>query len=155
MKPKIKKTIVIHQGALGDMVCTVPAIAALKSESKLVIGVGSSRLKLLEYAGILDQAVLSEAIGFHRLFLDNFDPGPGLKSIFEGAEIAVSWLGRKAGPFQKNLESLAGKVSIFREQFPPPAASPLGRCPALFMFAGFWPGPCLISALRLQILRPN
>ena len=118
-RKKIGKAVIIHQGALGDLVCTVPAIRALRDASEKLVGIGSERLRLLEYCGLLDQAVSADALNFHRLFLDDFQPGPNLRSAFEHADLAVSWLGRKSGVYKRNLETLATKVSVFREAFPP------------------------------------
>ena len=119
VKRKFNKVVIIHQGALGDLINTIPAIQAVRENCKLLIGIGSDRLKLLQYCGIIDQAILSEVIAFHTLFSENFQPPPNLKEIFSGAELAVSWLGRGSKTYQKNLASLAKKISIFQEPFPP------------------------------------
>jgi len=116
---KFQKTVVIHQGALGDLVCTLPALNALREVSATVVGIGSGRLKLLEYAGILDKSFLADALGFHRLFLPEFVPGGNLSAVFSDADLAVSWLGRKSGAYRQNLSRLAAKVSVFSGPFPP------------------------------------
>lgn len=118
-EPKIKKAVVIHQGALGDLVCALPALNALRQASATVVGIGGSRLKLLERAGVLDQSFLADALGFHRLFLPEFDPGENLAAVFSDADLVVSWLGRKSGAFRQNLKRLAPKVSMFTGPFPP------------------------------------
>jgi len=116
---KTEKAIIIHQGALGDLICTLPAINALRGQCRQVLGIGSPRLKFLEQAGVLDQALSADALGFHRLFLDDFSPKDRLLSVFEGAGLAVSWMGRNSEPFRKNLHRLARRVSIFSAAFPP------------------------------------
>ena len=124
----IKKGIIIHQGALGDLVCTVPALAALRSNCSELIGIGSERLKLLEYAGILDKALSAEALGLHQLFRENSEPGPYLATVFENAGLVVSWLGRSSKPFEANLKRLCPAVALFREPFPPaPGSAPACR----------------------------
>ena len=115
---RFKKTVIIHQGALGDLVCTLPGLSALRLQSEQMLGIGASRLKLLEYAGLLDKAVSSEALGFHRLFMEEFAPSPYLRSFFQEADLAVSWLGKGSGLYKKNLGSLATRVSIFEKSFP-------------------------------------
>ncbi len=128
MNKPIKKAIIIHQGALGDLINTVPAIRAIKENAGLLIGIGSERLQLLEYAGILDQALSSESISFHTLFSENFQPARILEEIFSGTELAVSWLGRNSEVYQKNLARLAGKAEIFQEPFPPaPGSEPISK----------------------------
>jgi len=116
---KVTRAVLVHQGALGDLICTLPAISALRNESEKLVGVGSERLKLLEYCGVLDKAIASEALNFHQLFLEGFQPGPNLRSAFGEADLIVSWLGRKSARYRQNLERLSSKVSIFREAFPP------------------------------------
>ena len=116
---KSKKTVVVHQGGLGDLICTLPGLSALRVQSEQMVGVGSSRLKLLEYAGILDKAVSSDALGFHRLFLEKFEPGPHLQALFQDAELAVSWLGKGSELYRKNLGSLAPRVFVFEKSFDP------------------------------------
>jgi heptosyltransferase-2 len=115
---RFKKTVVIHQGALGDLVCTLPGISALRRRSEQMLGVGSSRLKLLEYAGLLDKAVSGEVLGFHRLFMDEFAPGPYLRSFFQDADLAVSWTGKGSAAYKKNLGSLAARAFVFEQSFP-------------------------------------
>jgi heptosyltransferase III len=114
---KIKKAVVVHQGALGDLVCTLPGLSALRARSELMVGVGSPRLKLLEYAGILDKAVSSESTGFHQLFLEKFEPGPYLRPLFQDAELVVSWLGKGSELYKRNLGSLAARVFVFEKSF--------------------------------------
>ncbi len=123
MKQEIKKAVIIHSGALGDLIATLPALRALREKSGELIGVGSDRLKLLEYCGLFDRAVPADALGFHALFNDNFEPGPAIRELFAGADLAVSWMGRRSEVYQKNLERLAGKAIIFKEAFPPKPGS--------------------------------
>jgi len=84
-----------------------------------LIGIGSERLKLLEYAGILDKALSAEALGLHQLFRENSEPGPYLATVFENAGLVVSWLGRSSKPFEANLKRLCPAVALFREPFSP------------------------------------
>jgi len=123
MNRKIKKAVIIHQGALGDLINTAPAIQALKDNCELLIGIGSERLKLLEYCGIIDKALVSDAIGFHSLFNENFAPSQNFREIFSNADLAISWLGRGSEIYRKNLKSLAKNIFIFQEQFPPTPGS--------------------------------
>ena len=118
-----KKIVIIHQGALGDLICTVPALAALRSSCSELIGIGSERLKLLEYAGLLDKALSAEVLGFHLLFREDCVPDPCLATIFENAGLVVSWLGRSSKPYEDNLQRLCPAVALFREPFPPAPGS--------------------------------
>jgi len=116
---RFKKSIIIHQGALGDLINTLPAIQALKENSQTLFAIGSERLKLLKYAGIIDQLFSPHSVNFHLLFMEDFLPSPALKKIFDQAEVVISWLGKHSKTYEQNLKSLAGIVKIFREEFPP------------------------------------
>jgi heptosyltransferase III len=142
---KVSKTVIIHQGALGDLVCTAPALAALRAHSGVLLGIGSVRLKLLESAGTLDKAVSAESASLHRLFLDNFEPGPYLNSLFQDAELAVSWMGKGSAVFKKNLRTLCSRSFFFEQSIQGPQAGHICRTLAApVLEAGiavedFWP----------------
>ncbi len=116
---RFKKAIIIHQGALGDLINTLPAINALRSHSDEITAIGSSQLKLLEYAGLIDRFLSPQALGFHHLFMENFQPPPQLKQTLKNADVIISWLGRSSETYERNLKTFAQKVVIFKAHFPP------------------------------------
>ena len=114
-----KKSIIIHQGALGDLINTLPAIQALRENSQTLFAIGSDKLRLLKFAGIIDRFFSPHSLNFHQLFMENFSPSPALKNIFAQTEVVVSWLGKNSKAYEQNLKSLVPQVKIFREEFPP------------------------------------
>jgi len=123
MAEKLKKVVIIHQGALGDLINTLPGIQALRSACDELIAIGNSYFRLLEHCQLVNRFFHPEAVGFYRLFLKEFQPEDSLQKIFADAELALSWLGRSSENYQKNLSKLANRITIFKGSFPPPPGS--------------------------------
>jgi len=123
MAEKLKKVVVIHQGALGDLINTLPALTTIREISDELIGMGSSYLRLLEHCQLVNRFFNPEPISFYRLFLKEFEPKDSLQKIFAETDLVISWLGKSSENYQKNLSKLAKRITIFKGSFPPPPGS--------------------------------
>lgn len=117
------ETLVIHPGALGDVLQTVPALAALGRLGHRLTFAGQPRLgELLRGSGVVLAATSFDTFGFEALFSD--DPVPDrLASRLGRFRRAVSWFGAREDVYRERLGALVPETIVAPPV--PDEASPL------------------------------
>jgi len=99
-------TLVIHPGALGDVLQSVPALRALRCCGPLAFS-GQARFgRLLDALGVIDAALPFDTLGLEALFTR--EPLPSsLVTRLAGFDQIVSWFGAKDDVYRARLRAIA------------------------------------------------
>ena len=109
-----KKAIIIHSGALGDCVLTLPLAGFLKNtlgiENIQYIGAGDY-VSFMPGRTAVNRIRNIHSLRLEKLFTDpssfEIDEGEPLLQVFEGASWIISFLGESGSDFEANLAYLA------------------------------------------------
>src|SRR5439155_799344 len=100
------ETLVIHPGALGDVLQAVPAIAALGRLGNRLTFAGQPRLgELLKGSGVVLAAAPFDTFGLEALFVDT-PVSDRLASRLERFRRVVSWFGAREAGYAHRLRAL-------------------------------------------------
>lgn len=123
---RCREILVIHPGALGDVLQAVPALTALRAfdgGNRLTFA-GQTRLgRFFVGTGLADRALSFDGLGLEALFTREPLP-PLLLSRFSRFDRVVSWFGSCAEPFPKRLRVLVPEALVslpVPDSGPPPA----------------------------------
>lgn len=109
-----REVLVIHPGALGDVLQAVPALTALRAldDHPRLTFAGQSRLgRFLVGVRLVDEALTFDGLGLEALFTR--DPVPSsLRAWFGRFDGVISWFGARADPFSESLGSLVPDALI-------------------------------------------
>ncbi len=132
--------LVVHPGALGDVLLAGPALAHLRSLGYRTTLATTGRLvALFEGSGLVDATVDLEGLALHGLFEE--PPSAGALRALAGYDAVVSWFGAGDPTFRASLAALGCPVVVARAA-PAPAIrrhvschlvetlAPLGSVPA-------------------------
>lgn len=120
-----QEILIIHPGALGDILQAVPALTALGAleEGTRLTFSGQIHLgRLLAGAGVAARALPFDGLGLEALFAGESLP-PSVQSRLAGFGRVVSWFGARAEPFAERLRSVVPDALIdlpVPEMGPPP-----------------------------------
>jgi heptosyltransferase III len=107
------RTVVLHPGALGDVLLAVPALRALRAQApagELVLAAQPHIGRLLVALAIVDRHETFDTLGLDVLFGDA--PAPErLRALVAGARV-VSWFGSGDTGFVGRLGALAGEAIV-------------------------------------------
>jgi heptosyltransferase-3 len=106
--------LVIHPGALGDVLLAVPALRALRAAGDAVTVAAQPRIgALLVTLGVVDRAVAFDSLGLDALFSDTLlaADAPLARHLAEVTRV-VSWFGARDAQFARRLRALAPGVMI-------------------------------------------
>jgi ADP-heptose:LPS heptosyltransferase len=114
------RCLVIHPGALGDVLLAVPALAHLRGLGfETTLAVDARLTELFAASGVVHEARDLESLALHRLFVEHVDSkvlGP------VGAyDAVVSWFGAGDATFRASLAA-AGRTVVVARAAPPPGA---------------------------------
>jgi len=99
------EVLVLHPGALGDVLQAVPALAALKEGNRLTFA-GQMRLAgFLAATGVVDQALSFDSLGLESLFAGD-EVSPEIRSRLARFGRVVSWFGSRDALFAERLRSI-------------------------------------------------
>jgi heptosyltransferase III len=111
------RTLVIHPGALGDVLLAIPALRALRRRGgagegrcEVVLAAQSHVGELLHALGEVDACVRFDALGLEALFVDA--PPPSRAPRLGGAERVVSWFGARDPDFGRRLRELVPRAVV-------------------------------------------
>ena len=112
MKPRC---LVVHPGALGDVLLAGPALAHLRGLGfRTTLAVTSRLVALFAGSGLVDDARDLENLALHRLFVEPLPPG-ALAPV-EGFDVVACWLGAGDAIFGANLARLGRPTVVARAQ---------------------------------------
>jgi ADP-heptose:LPS heptosyltransferase len=124
MATSVCRFLVVHPGALGDVLQAVPALGALRGlgEGAHLTLAGQQRLgRLLAGTGVVDAAIPFEGLGLEALFADDSVPS-SLASRLAGFDRVISWFGSRAHPFPERLSAIVPGAIV---ALPVPDTGPL------------------------------
>jgi ADP-heptose:LPS heptosyltransferase len=145
MTPHGRHILVIHPGALGDVLQSVPALRALGLTGRVIFA-GQPRLgALLRGAGLVADAVSFDTLGLEALFTREEVPPPLARRLGAFARV-VSWFGARDAVYSSRLRELVLDLVIAPPV--PDAPAPVWRH-LLASIAGREPPPEDLSPLLL------
>ena len=101
--------LVVHPGALGDVLQAVPALRAVRAATPggAITFAGQPRLgRLLADWGLVERARAFDGFGLDALFTDEPAP-PALADVLGGFDRIVSWFGSRDEIYRRRLRALA------------------------------------------------
>lgn len=106
--------LVIHPGALGDVLLAVPALRALRAGGDAVTLAAQPRIgALLVALGVVDRAVAFDTLGLEALFTDALlGADAPLARHLASVTRVVCWFGARDAQFARRLRALAPGVMI-------------------------------------------
>jgi lipopolysaccharide heptosyltransferase III len=150
---RVTRTLVIHPGALGDVLLALPALAhlaRLTPGTRRVLAVAPRLAALLDRSAYVEEAIDLDALGLHRLFATATDP-TALQSL-AGYDAVVSWLGAGDAAYREHLGAMAGRPGrrvVIARAAPPPGSNRHAAWHLLDTLAGLGPPPADLPAVRL------
>ena len=106
------ETLVVHPGALGDVLQVVPALGALGRLGHRLTFAGQPRLgELLQGSGLVLAATSFDTFGFEALFVEG-PPPERLVARLQRFQRAVSWFGSKEDAYRKHLGALVPECIV-------------------------------------------
>jgi ADP-heptose:LPS heptosyltransferase len=114
------RCLVVHPGALGDVLLAGPALGHLSALGfHTTLAVTSRLVALFDGSGLVDEARDLESLALHRLFVE--PPGPEALAAVAGFDALVCWLGAGDPAFRANVARL-GRPTVVARAGPPPGA---------------------------------
>jgi ADP-heptose:LPS heptosyltransferase len=141
------RILIIHPGALGDVLQAVPALRGLRARGRLTFA-GQPRLgRLLATLGVADEARAFDGLGLEALFTES--PAPPAVAAFLGSFTrVVSWFGSRDATYRARLAALAADSVVA-----PPV--PDDDTPVWRHLLATVPAPTLAESETVAPIRPN
>ena len=117
-----RELLVIHPGALGDVLQTVPALSALREGNRLSVACQMRIGRLFAGTGLVDHVLDFDGLGLETLFAGD-EVSPETRARLASFDRAVSWFGSRDALFSERLASVIPEVVIappIPEKGPPP-----------------------------------
>ena len=107
------RCLVVHPGALGDVLLARPALARLRELGYSLTLAATPRLgALLVAGGAVEAAIDFEALGLHRLFVGTGEPEAA--SRLRAFDLVVSWFGSGDAGYREALGAIARRAVVAR-----------------------------------------
>jgi heptosyltransferase III len=101
----MRKTFIHHDGALGDLLLSLPAISLLREKTGFVhLACGSDAVELLFEAGMIDEGSSVGSARYVSLYGD--EVLPGLRDFLSGFDCAVLFTTRMDSAVVRNITSI-------------------------------------------------
>ena len=117
----MKRTVVmIHPGALGDVLLAVPAMRWLRSrfpDHRLVLCAGPEVSSLLTTCDIVDEWASLQAREAASLFAESGQLAPRWQEWLSSCDLALGWMQDAEGTFAARLQSFGARQAIVRSPF--------------------------------------
>jgi len=142
--------LIIHPGALGDVLQAVPALRGLRARTPgaTLMLAGQPRLgRLLVALGVVDEARAFDGLGLEALFTDGPIP-PALAEWLGGFARVVSWFGAREPTYRARLGALAAELTVARPV--PDDETPVWR-----HLLATVPAPTLVESEAVAPIRPG
>jgi ADP-heptose:LPS heptosyltransferase len=143
------RCLVIHPGALGDVLLAGPALAHLRQLGfRTTLAAASRLVGLFARSGLVDAARDLEGLLLHRLFVE--PPDPAALGTVAGYDAIVSWLGAGEPAFGASLGRVGCPVVVARAAPPAGARRHVSRH-LLETLAPLGPPPPEMPPARLDV----
>jgi ADP-heptose:LPS heptosyltransferase len=109
----VRRTVVLHPGALGDVLLAIPALRRLRAPAsghEVVLAAQPRVGRLLAALSVIDRPLDFDALGLDTLFSSSA-PAETLRRLLAGARV-VSWFGSRDAHFSGRLRSLASETVV-------------------------------------------
>jgi ADP-heptose:LPS heptosyltransferase len=107
----LPRILIVHPGALGDVLQAVPALRALRAQGRLTFA-GQARLgRLLVALGVVDESRAFDGLGLEALFTDAPAP-PAVTAFLGGFTRVVSWFGSRDATYRTRLAALTPDLVV-------------------------------------------
>ncbi len=146
-----REILVIHPGALGDVLQAVPALRALRGldgGSRVALAAQPRLGRLLLGAREIDEALSFDGLGLERLFSDGGVPA-ALGARLAAARRVVSWFGARDARYVERLRSLAPSAAIAAPVPEESSGQPVWRSLLSTLAGPGIAGPALVTPLAL------
>jgi hypothetical protein len=141
--------LVVHPGALGDVLLAGPALAHLRALGfRTTLAVASPLVTLFAERGFADRARDLESLALHRLFVDL--PDPGALDPVARFDAVVCWLGAGDPAFRANLAAL-GRPTVVARAAPPSGSGRHASRHLVETLAPLGPLPSVLPSARLGV----
>jgi ADP-heptose:LPS heptosyltransferase len=110
----VSATLVLHPGALGDVLLAIPALRVLRARGETLTIAAQPRIgALLVTLGVADEAVSFDTLGLEVLFTDApLAADAPLARLLTAAGGVVCWFGARDAHFAHRLRALASDAVI-------------------------------------------
>jgi len=112
--PPVRQALVIHPGALGDLLQAVPALRALATVDgglRVSLAAQPRLAALLAGTSVVDEALSFESLGLDNLFADA-PVSATLADHLDRYHVVVSWFGARAAPYPERLRALVPRAVL-------------------------------------------
>jgi len=147
--------LVIHPGALGDVLLALPALAhlgRLAAGGRRVLAALPRVAALLDGSAHVEATVDFDALGLHELFVA--EPDPAVPDRLRGYSGIVSWFGAAEPTYRAHLEGL-GRPLVVARAAPPRGSGMHAAHHLLASLAPLGPVPDALPAARLEAGGPE
>jgi ADP-heptose:LPS heptosyltransferase len=120
-KPEVQSMLVIHQGALGDFILTLPALATLRSafpQAKPVIMGYPRILELVEQRYYAEQIFSIDQRGMASFYIQEGPLDQGLSKFFSAFDFVIVFGKDEEGIFTENLRRVCQREFLHINTFP-------------------------------------
>jgi ADP-heptose:LPS heptosyltransferase len=144
--------LIVHPGALGDVLLALPALAHLarvRPGARRVLATAPRHAALLPDSACVEATGALDALGLHRLF--TVDGDAGVLARLAAHDTIVSWLGARDPAFRGHLAALqgAGRQVVVARGTPGPDAARHAAWHFLDTLAPLGPLPDALPPVRL------